>query len=109
MGYAAGIAASLVIAWVVVLQNDPGAPVSDLQSRAATMQASHDAAVEELPTVPLPDGFAPAFRTLVSAEAEIHGAIDGGAPNPALLRMLANVHQQRMDLLMKTVTTRSVI
>jgi len=109
MGYAAGIAASLVIAWVVALQIGSNAPVSDLQMRATTMQVSHEAVVEQLAVHPVPAEFAPALSTLVSAEAEIHGAIDGGAPNPALLRMLANVHQQRMDLLMKTVTTRSVI
>lgn len=98
-GYVAGIAASLAIAASIFWWPSTTA-MADFADQARAMQRAHLAALSDNAAPEQPAPLQSAFASLDSAEAEIMDALSARADNPALLRMLARVHRQRMDLMM---------
>ena len=101
-GFAVGMAASVVVALSAILAMPASQTDLNLLGRADAMLAQHQVTVAPWLEQPVASDVQPALDSLASAEMQIMQALHNEAENPALLRMLARVHRQRIDLLVKT-------
>ena len=109
-GWAAGIAASLVaMASLTLVTSSPdpfGNVLSSAQSNAYLMQQTHDTEVSALTKDSYGPSIDPGMKELGNAEQQIHTALNDDPDNPALLRMLARIHHQKFELLMKSTKVK---
>ena len=112
-GFAAGIAASLVIIPMVLLWQATGqTPVEDSQGvirSALVMQSAHERMVAPYSRTIFPSGIDVALDELATAEKAIHGAIQEDPGNERLLAMLSRVHKHRLGVLTKSIKVQEYI
>lgn len=105
-GWAAGIAASLVAMASLTLVTSSPDPVDNALSSAYLLQQAHDTEVSALTKDSYGPSIDPGMKELGNAEQQIHTALNEDPDNPALLRMLARIHHQKFELLMKSTKVK---
>lgn len=112
-GLAAGIAASLVIIPLTLFWSGAEEPHSvartGMMRSAGLMQSAHEKMTAPYLRTVLPSGVDVALAELAIAERAIHSALEENPGKQGLLKMLANIHQQRLGVLTKSIKVQEYI